>query len=156
MVDYKITKTEFGERPKFDLPNVNFLKTVSEDGFTEMMNDFYDLVIESDIANFFPQEKAEIDRIKHHNTKFFIEACGGTKDYTHQMGHADMIKMHEEFSIPDKARIIWLACWKELLPAVQEKYGVSDEDMQSYWDYLEIFSKHLVNVDVTIDQDKNW
>ncbi|MGM0622965.1 MAG: globin [Campylobacterota bacterium] len=141
MVDYKVTATEFGQRPPYKEPDAIFLKELGEEGFYQLMSDFYDLVIESDISNFFPQDEAMLEKVKLHNTKFFVEVCGGTKAYTQQMGHVDMVKMHEEFSIPEKARLEWLGCMREIL----DKQDISDAAKQTFWDYVEVFSKHLVN-----------
>jgi truncated hemoglobin YjbI len=47
------------------------------------------------------------------------------------------------FSIPEKARILWLGCWEDVLKTIEGK--VDDENIQSYWNWLEVFSKHIVN-----------
>lgn len=54
-----------------------------------------------------------------------------------------MIKAHEPFSITEKARTEWLGCMEQVL----SKIDISDAAKQSFWDYLETFSKHTVNVD---------
>lgn len=141
MVDYRVSTTEFGQRPSFKEPDAIFLEELTEEGFYQLMSDFYDLVIESDIANFFPQDPQMLETVKLHNTKFFVEVCGGSKAYSELMGHVDMIKMHEEFSIPEKARLEWLGCMRTIL----EKQTISDAAKQTFWDYVEVFSKHLVN-----------
>ncbi|MDY0321912.1 MAG: globin [Arcobacteraceae bacterium] len=140
MVNYKVTTTVFGERPDFKEPR-KILQELGRDGFGAMMDRFYDIVVESDIANFFPQDKDMLDKVKKHNTKFFVEACGGEKEYTKEVGHIDMVEMHKPFSIPEKARVEWLGCMRELL----EELNISDEAKQEFWDYCEVFSKHMVN-----------
>lgn len=142
MVDYKITPTQFGERPDFVRPTM-FLNELSIDGFRQMMDDFYHVLIESDVSNFFPQEEEALKKVIEHNTKYFIEIAGGPDDYTKQMGHVDMVKMHKPFSIPEKARTEWLGCFREVI----EKLNVSDEAKQQFWNYIEAHSKHMVNVD---------
>ncbi|QKF82454.1 globin [Halarcobacter ebronensis] len=141
-MDYKITKTEFGERPDYELPKPIFLEEMGEEGLVKLFDEFYDLVAQSDIGNFFPQDEEELQKIKSHNVKFFIEACGGPKYYSEAVGHFDMIKAHEPFSITEKARTEWLGCMEEIL----RKSTISDEAKKSFWDYLERFSKHTVNV----------
>jgi len=145
MVDYTITKTVFGERPEFERPT-KYLEELSIEGFRAMMDDFYHILVESDIANFFPQDEEGLRKVIEHNTKYFIEISGGPKDYSKMMGHVDQVKMHEPFSIPDKARIEWLGCFKEVI----EKQDVSDEAKQQFWNYLETHSKHMVNVPTKI------
>lgn len=142
-MDFKVTKTVFGEKPDFDYPKPIFLEELGEEGLKKLFSDFYDLVVESDIGNFFPQNHEELEKVKAHNVKFFIEACGGEKHYTNAVGHFDMLKAHEQFSITEKARREWLGCMEEVL----KKTNISDEAKQSFWDFLETFSKHTVNVD---------
>jgi truncated hemoglobin YjbI len=89
----------------------------------------------------------ELKKVKAHNVKFFIEACGGEKHYTKAVGHFDMLKTHAMFSITEKARREWLGCMEEVL----KKVDISDDAKQSFWDFLETFSKHTVNVDERLD-----
>ncbi len=141
-MDYKITKTVFGEKPEYKLPKPIFLEEMKEKGLIKLFDKFYDLVADSDIGNFFPQDEKELEKVKAHNVKFFIEACGGEKHYSKTVGHFDMIKAHEPFSITEKARTEWLGCMEEIL----KEFDISDEAKISFWEYLETFSKHTVNV----------
>ncbi|MGB9801366.1 globin [Arcobacter sp.] len=145
-VDYKISKTNFGEKPHYELPKPLFYKELGEDGLIKLFNNFYDLLVESDISNFFPQDEKELEKVKAHNVKFFIEACGGPKYYSDEVGHFDMIKAHKPFSITEKARTEWLGCMQDVLKDVK----ISEEAKKSFWEYLERFSKHTVNVDTGI------
>ena len=140
---YSVSKTNFGDKPNFDYPKAIFLEEMGEERLKKLFSDFYDLVVDSDIGNFFPQDEEELEKIKAHNVKFFIEACGGEKQYTKAVGHFDMLKTHEQFSITEKARREWLGCMEEVL----RKVDISDIAKQSFWDFLEAFSKHTVNVD---------
>ncbi len=146
-MDFSISKTQFGEKPPFNYPKPIFLEEMGEEGLKELFNNFYDLVVESDIGNFFPQNEEELKKVKEHNVKFFIEACGGEKHYSKAVGHFDMLKTHERFSITEKARREWLGCMEEALKNIK----ISDEAKQSFWDFLENFSKHTVNVDERLD-----
>jgi hemoglobin len=70
--------------------------------------------------------------------------CGGDDRYlTKFNGSFDQKKTHRMFSIPNKARIEWLGCWEETLKNIETK--VEHKDIQSYWNWLEVFSKHIVN-----------
>ena len=142
-MNYSVSKTDFGNKPNFDYPKPIFLEEMGEEKLKKLFSDFYDLVVDSDIGNFFPQDEEELEKIKAHNVKFFIEACGGEKHYTNAVGHFDMLKTHEQFSITEKARREWLGCMEEVL----RKVDISNEAKQSFWDFLEAFSKHTVNVD---------
>jgi hemoglobin len=70
--------------------------------------------------------------------------CGGDDTYLQKYsGTFDQIKTHEMFSIPNKARLEWLGCWEETLRKLESK--VEHQHIQSYWNWLEVFSKHIVN-----------
>lgn len=142
-MNYHISKTEFGETPNFNYPKPIFLEEIGVEGLKKLFSDFYDLIVDSDIGNFFPQDEEILEKVKAHNVKFFVEAAGGSKEYSKEMGHFDMLKTHEQFSITEKARREWLGTMEEVL----RKIDISDEAKQSFWDFLEKFSKHTVNVD---------
>ena len=155
MVDYYYTNAVMGERPKVTAPNKEFLEQLTPKGFMDMINDFYPIVLNSDIAHFFPDDEEEIELIKKRNGSYFMMMCGGDDTYlTKYSGTFDQIKTHEMFSIPNKARIEWLGCWEEALTKLEDK--VDHEHIQSYWNWLEVFSKHIVNyeTDRTSLEDK--
>jgi len=144
MVDYKITNARMGDRPQETLPNKEFLAQLTEAGFMEMINDFYEILIESDIAHFFPDDEEELAHIKKRNGSYFMMMCGGDDRYLTKFKRPfDQIKTHAMFSIPNKARVEWLGCWMDVLQTVENK--VDHEHIQSYWNWLEVFSKHIVN-----------
>jgi len=142
-VNYHISRTSLDNDSSFDYPKPIFLEEIGIDGLKKLFSDFYDLIVDSDIGNFFPQEEDELEKTKARNVKFFIEAAGGPKEYSEEMGHFDMLKTHEQFSITQKARREWLGTMEEVL----RKVDISDEAKESFWNFLEKFSKHTVNVD---------
>jgi hemoglobin len=145
-MSFEITPTVKDEKVPFKHPSPEFFEAVGgEEGMRELMYSFYDLIYESDIHNFFPQDREEFDKVKEKNTKFFIQVCGGPKVYEEESGGMDldeyMIRVHDDFSIPEKARIEWLGCMREAL----EKYDMDEKVKQDFWDYVESFSKLTVN-----------
>jgi len=144
MVDYYYTNAIMGERPKFNTPNKEFLEQLTPQGFQNMVDAFYEEIIESDIAFFFPSDEEELNLIKKRNASYFMMICGGDDRYISKFGgDFDQIKMHKPFSIPNKARIEWLGCWELVLQNIEDK--VDHKHIQSYWNWLEVFSKHIVN-----------
>jgi len=145
MVDYKITKTVFGERPEFPKPNPEFMVAIGgEKGMQKLFDKFYDMISESEIAHFFPQDDEEMQEVKERNTKYFIEFYGGKKDYsTIPNKSMDIIKMHINFSITEKARYLWLGVVQDIL----EELEIEDDLKQGFWDTFESFSKWTVNRD---------
>ena len=144
MVNYTITSAKMGERPKVTNPNKGFLETLTVKGFTNMIDHFYTEVLDCEIAHYFPDDEEELKLIKKRNGAYFMMMCGGDDRYISRFGGGfDQVKLHEMFSIPDKARTEWLGCWQTVLMPLEG--NVSDEDIQSYWNWLEVFSKHIVN-----------
>ncbi len=132
------------QEESISLPDNRFYEAVGADeGFKKLINEFYDRIVESDIAFFFPQEEEEIERIKEHNGKYFAEIAGGPKRYSEEMGHVDQIKMHKPFSINEKHRTEWLGTWREVLQEFAK--DVEPALVESFFSFLDEYSKLLVN-----------
>jgi hemoglobin len=145
---YKVTPTVLGDKVDFKMPIKEFYDAIGEDGMRALMYDFYDIIYESDIANFFPQDHDEFEKVKVKNTKFFIEICGGPKVYDGNTTGLElnefMVRLHDDFSIYEKSRLEWLGCMREAL----EKLDIAQELKDDFWDYVEKFSKLTVNTTV--------
>ena len=143
-MNYDVTDTVQGVDVPFENPAKGFYDALGFEGMKEMMYRFYDCIYESDIANFFPQDEEEFNKVKEKNTLFFIEICGGPKVYKESGGmelNEFMIRVHDDFSIYEKSRKEWLGCMKHTL----ENTNVADEYKESFWRYVEAFSKLTVN-----------
>lgn len=145
-MSYEVSKVVKGEEVNFKKPTQEFYEAVGgEEGMRTLMYDFYDIIYESDIANFFPQDEEEFAEVKEKNTKFFIEICGGPKVYGADTKGLKldeyMIRLHDDFSIYEKSRYEWLGCMEEALRKVDMDQRIKDD----FWKYLETFSKLTVN-----------
>jgi len=143
----QITPVEKGEAVNFKNPNRRFFEAIGgEEGMRKLMYNFYDKIYESEISHFFPQDEDEFEKIKVRNTKFFIQICGGPKVYEDETQGMElnefMIRLHDDFSITEKARIEWLGTIRE---AMEEVKGVEQEILDDFWNYLDSFSKLTVN-----------
>ncbi len=143
-----ITPVTKGEIVHFRNPPHAFYEAIGgEEGMRALMYHFYDLIYESDIAHFFPQDEAEFDEIKVKNSQFFIQICGGPKVYEDEAQGMDlneyMIRVHDDFSITEKSRIEWLGTMRDALRA--KASHVDPELVETFWEYLETFSKLTVN-----------
>ena len=143
----KITDVVKGEDVKFKRPSSRFYEAIGgEEGMKKLMFNFYDKIYESEISHFFPQDEDEFEKIKVRNTKFFIQICGGPKVYEDEAGGMNldefMIRVHDDFSITEKARVEWLGTIRE---ALEEVKGVDEEILEDFWNYLDSFSKLTVN-----------
>ena len=143
----EITPVVKGEAVAFKNPAIEFYEAVGgKEGMEKLMYSFYDKIYESDIAHFFPQDEDEFEQVKIKNSKFFIQICGGPKVYEDEAKGMElneyMVRLHDDFSINEKARIEWLGTMRE---ALNELEGVDEELIESFWDYLDSFSKLTVN-----------
>ncbi len=137
-----------GEAVDFKNPPKEFFEAIGGvEGMQELMYDFYDRIYESEIAHFFPQDEEEFNKVKEKNSKFFIQICGGPKVYEEEAKGMDlneyMIRVHDDFSITEKARIEWLGTMREALQAKAKH--VDPKLVEEFWDYLDKFSKLTVN-----------
>jgi hemoglobin len=145
-MSYEVSKVVKGEDVNYKNPASEFYEAVGgEEGMKSLMYDFYDIIYDSDIAHFFPQDEEEFHEIKVKNTKFFVQLCGGPKVYEKETGGTDlneyMIRIHDDFSIYEKSRYEWLGCMEEALRKVKMDQSLKD----NFWVYLENFSKLTVN-----------
>ena len=143
---YEVSKVVKGEGVSYKNPSPEFYKAIGgEEGMRALMYDFYDIIYESDIAHFFPQDEDEFAKVKEKNTRFFIQLCGGPKVYEDELEGRDlnehMIRIHDDFSIYEKSRYEWLGCMEEALRKVDIDQAIKDD----FWSYLENFSKLTVN-----------
>jgi len=146
-----ITQVIKAEPVDFNRPPIEFYKAIGEeDGMKELMYDFYDKIYESEIAYFFPQDEEEFEKVKIKNSKFFIQICGGPKVYEDEAKGVDldeyMIRIHDDFSITEKARVEWLGTMRDAINDIAvKKKNVDEKLIEEFWDYLEKFSKLTVN-----------
>lgn len=134
-----------GSNPTITKPNPGFLTEVGEERFRQLVNDHYELIRHSDIAFMFPVDyEEEFAKVKKHAADFLIQICGGPDYYAQTRGDPRMLARHARFRIDAKGRRTWLECYANLLPEL-EKEGVSPENIQLFWNYLDSFSIVMVN-----------
>ena len=52
-----------------------------------------------------------------------------------------MFVRHQPFKITPQARVVWLECYIEVL----KKLDIDEKFLESYWNYLDIFSIWMIN-----------
>ncbi len=138
------TPGKFGQRPPVTKPNPGFLQELGEEDFRKLVSDHYDLLKDSDISDLFPvDDPEEFAAAKKHAADFMIQICGGPSYFNQSRGAPQMVGRHAPFKITEKARLRWLECYAMLLPALSDR--VSTENIQSFWNYLNVFSQWMVN-----------
>jgi hemoglobin len=140
-MDFSITEFDFGQKPPVTIPSTEFLNLLTEEGIRKMVSDHYNLLNKSGISHLFPPTETALDKAKQNSSDFFIQICGGPSYYLQNRGKPMLVKRHEAISITRDARVIWLQCYILVL----SKLELPDDVIQSFWNYLNVFSSWMVN-----------
>jgi hemoglobin len=137
----EIKKLPFGERPSENRPNLEIYNYLGEDGIRKLVSDHYELLIKSDIKHLFPITGDALEQAKKRSADFFIQRLGGPDYYNQTRGNPMLATRHAPFKITPSDRIIWLDCYKQLLPDIPAPEHLIVE----YWNWLNDFSNFMVN-----------
>ncbi|HEX5623830.1 MAG TPA: globin [Sulfuricurvum sp.] len=144
-MNLSITEGTLGVRPPVTKPHPGFLFEVGEERLRKLVNDHYELIRTSDIAFLFPIfDEDDFSAAKKHAADFLIQICGGPDYFNQTRGEPRMVGRHAPFRIDAAARRRWLEFYAQLLPALEEE-GINPEYIQSFWNYLDIFSIWMIN-----------
>ena len=140
-MDLTISTYFSGARPQVTLPTSEIFLLLKEDGMRKMVSDHYDLLVESEIKDLFPKNPIALEKAKEHSADFFIQICGGPKYFNQNRGMPQLNRRHLPFKITSEGRKVWLNCYKLVL----EKLEIPENVLLSFWNYLDVFSKWMVN-----------
>ena len=130
--------------PSVERPNDTFLPQVTEQGIRDLLSRFYICLDKSAIRDIFPaQDSTEMEEAAQTSADFFIQICGGPAYFNQRHGMPKMRQRHVPFSVTAEGRLHWLTCFEEALKPLEST--VSEESLQSFWNYLNIFSIMLIN-----------
>jgi len=140
-MEFFISEYVPGTRPDVVLPSTEFLKLVGEEGIRKLVSDHYDLLAQSSVKDLFPQNEIGLQRAKQNSADFFIQVCGGPMYFSKNRGKPMLFKRHLPHKITPEARVEWLNCYKSAL----QKLDLPEDVLKSFWNYLDIFSKWMIN-----------
>jgi len=141
----KITNGTIGVRPPVTKPHPGFLKEVGEERFRKLVWDHYDSIKTSEIAFLFPIfDEDDFEEAKKHAFDFLIQISGGPDYFAQNRGEPQMVGRHAPFRIDENARQVWLGLYIPLLEALVDE-GINPQYIESFWNYLDIFSMWMVN-----------
>lgn len=140
-MEFTINQYEFGQRPAVTLPSPEFLKILKEEGIRRMVSDHYDLLAKSEISHLFPRIDEQLEKAKQRSSDFFIQICGGHPYFNENRGKPMLAGRHAPFKITSEARVVWLKCYYQVL----SKMEIPEDILQSFWNYLNVFSFWMVN-----------
>jgi len=139
-MEFSITEYK-SERPNVVLPTDKMFLLLKEEGIRKMVSDHYDLLAQSSIKDLFPKNPIAFEKAKEHSADFFIQICGGPMYFNKNRGKPQLFKRHLPHKITAKARVEWLNCYRIVL----KKMELPDEVMNSFWNYIDVFSIWMVN-----------
>lgn len=140
-MDFQISKYTPGERPEVSLPSHEIYTFLGDEGIRNLVKDHYDLLAQSEIKELFPRDAAGLERAVKNSSDFFIQICGGPMYFNKNRGRPMMYKRHLPHKITPEARVVWLDCYRKAI----EKQNLPEEIASSFWNYIEVFSKWMVN-----------
>lgn len=138
---FEISKYIPGVNPPVPMPSHQMFELLGEEGMRKMVSDHYDLLAQSSIKELFPKNPIALEKAKEHSADFFIQICGGPDYFNRNRGIPQMKRRHAPFKITAEAREVWLDCYRQVLL----KLNLPEEVLLSFWKYLDVFSKWMVN-----------
>ncbi len=140
-MNFIISKYIPGVSPGVTLPSKQMFVLLGEKGIRSMVSDHYDLLKNSRIKDLFPKNPVALEKAKEHSADFFIQICGGPEYFNRNRGKPQLKRRHLPFKITPKAREEWLNCYIQVL----KQLDLPEEVLFSFWNYLDTFSKWMVN-----------
>ncbi len=144
-LDFSILPYQEGVNPPVTKPNPEFLTDIGEEGMRALLDRFYMGLFESPIKDLFPDDKEEMKKAAQHSADFFIQICGGPAYFNQNRGAPQMRGRHAPFSITPNARLHWLVTFEEALQPIIDQKLSSEENIQSFWNYINVFSLWMIN-----------
>ena len=145
-MNLEINAYHVGDRPVVVRPNVEFYNLIGENGVREMVSKHYDLLRKSELKSMFPTDDTAFKESKRNSADFFIQILGGPEYYNLRRGKPMLVARHNPFTITLEGRIIWLKCYRQVLLEME----VPEYLIESFWNYLNVFSSWMTNTDSKI------
>lgn len=144
-MNLSISEGELDVRPPVTKPHPGFFYEVGEEKFRDLVNAHYESIKTSDIAFLFPVfDDEDFAEAQKHAADFLIEISGGPDYFTQTRGDHHMVGRHAPFRIDEHSRKTWLGLYIPLLEALADE-GITQEYIESFWNYLDIHSMWMVN-----------
>ena len=131
-----------GGPPQGAGPSREIYGLMGERNIYKMMSDFYIELGKSEVRYLFPSNLEEASR---KSAAFFIGLLGGPPIYVEKYGSPRMRARHLPFEIDEAARQVWLSCFERVLHDADVKYGFPPQHLQGFKDFLDSFSRWMVN-----------
>ena len=144
-LDFSILPYQEGVNPPVTKPDPGFLTDIGEEGMRALIDTFYMGLFKSQIKKMFPDSRDEMKKAGETSADFFIQICGGPTYFNQNRGAPQMRGRHAPFPITPHARLHWLITFEEALQPIIDQKLSSAENIQSFWNYINVFSLWMIN-----------
>lgn len=128
-----------GGPPQHPPLNPNLFRALGEEKVRSLTAIFYKEIAESSIRSMYPEDDLKLSEEKL--ADFMIQVLGGPAYYVRKYGPPRMRARHFPFEIDEKARRVWLSCFKKALDETE----MEDSDRKDIYSFLTSFSAWMVN-----------
>jgi len=127
-----------GGPPQGPPPDTRILQSLGEDGIRKLLSLHYQNLQIASIRDMFPNN---MEDAAQRSADFFIQILGGPPYYSQKNGAPRMRQRHLNFPITEKAKEVWLECFKKAM----DDLPFTPEYRQNFEEFLESFSAWMVN-----------
>jgi hemoglobin len=129
-----------------DMPSLDpaIYSSMGEDGIFRMLSEVYRRLEASSIRVMFGKDMQEASK---RSAAFYVQLLGGPQMYNERYGNPMMRRRHFPFEIDEVSRVIWRDCFYAALENADKDYGFPPEHLPAFKEFLERFSKWMVNTD---------
>jgi hemoglobin len=124
--------------PQGPPPSREIYSSLGEKKLRELVHSHYNHLKNSTIRDMFPEN---MDESADKSADFLIQVLGGPPIYSQKYGPPRMRMRHFPFEIDEKARRVWLSCYKQALDDTQ----IPEKERSEIWKFLVDFSSWMVN-----------
>lgn len=111
---------------------------LGEEKIRAICDKFYENVKLSEIISMYPED---LNLSAEKLADFLIQVMGGPSYFIKKHGPPRMRARHFPFIIDEKARRVWLSCFKKAL----SEFEIKENHKSEIWNFLETFSAWMVN-----------
>jgi len=126
-------------------PDPAIFQAMGAEGLRNLLRAVYRRLAASSIASLFPSDPEALQSAADKSSLFFVGICGGPPLYEQKFGPPRMRLRHQGFAITEEARTVWIGCWEETLRSAPEDFGFPADHLGTFREYLNSFSKWMVN-----------
>ncbi|VVM04616.1 Group 2 truncated hemoglobin YjbI [Methylacidimicrobium tartarophylax] len=133
--------------PDVPFPSPRIFAATGEEALRLLVHRHHEYLLKSPIHYLFPPDKEALEKLVRRAADFVVEMCGGPRYYTSTRGEPRMRSRHFPTTIDERAREVWLICYRDAL----KEAGFPLPILEEFWNWIEPFSIRMVNRRTTWD-----